>query len=348
MFDKPKNKMSSQGWLFLFLFVIYVLLLEGTLYLPYKLVDSLLIIITGIFVFSLIYFTFKYLQTGTTRETSSKSASNRLEEELQKLKYELRELPNLSERLSHLETQLEKGALSVHAISDDQRIELINSVKESIKKAGEGEFINEIRNSLRLDQATYEVMHNQHEQHTQTTERLNEELSSLTRRGNLNLLLGIITATIGILLLGEFVLSDGRSTIGIVSSTTGTKTPIEDEDILEFFTINFLPRVSLVILIEIFAYFFLRLYSNSLMEIKYFQNEITNLDTKFLALQTAVSLGDKKSIEEIISQLAQTERNYVLQKGQTTVGLERSKIEQETVTSLSQNLLKAFSNKQQS
>ena len=340
---EPKNKMSFRGWLFLFLFVIYVLLLEGTLYLPYELVDSLIIILSGIFVFYLIYFTFKYLQTGTTRETSSKSASKRFEEELQKLKNELEELPNLSERLSHLETQLEKGTLSVHAISDEQRIELINSVKESIKKAGEGEFINEIRNSLRLDQATHELMYNQHEQHTRTTERLNEELSSLTRRGNLNLLLGIITATIGILLLGEFVLSDGRS---IFSSTTDTKMPTEDGDILEFFTINFLPRVSLVILIEIFAYFFLRLYSNSLMEIKYFQNEITNLDTKFLALQTAVYLGDKKSIEEIISQLAQTERNYVLQKGQTTVDLERSKMEKETVTSLSQNLLKAFSNKQ--
>ena len=97
---------------------------------------------------------------------------------------------------------------------------------------------------------------------------------------------------------------------------------------------NFIPRISLVLLVEVFAYFFLRLYSTNLIGIKFFQNEMTNFESKFLALRAAEHKNDEASIAEVIRQLALTERNIVIQKGQTTVDLERSKAEKETITSL--------------
>ena len=77
-----------------------------------------------------------------------------------------------------------------------------------------------------------------------------------------------------------------------------------------WYVVQFLPRLTLVVLIEIFAYFFLRLYKSSLGEIKYFQNEITNIEAKALALQAAELAGDKESTASIINRLADTDRNF--------------------------------------
>lgn len=61
------------------------------------------------------------------------------------------------------------------------------------------------------------------------------------------------------------------------------------------FTTHFLPRLTLVVFIEIFAYFFLRLYKSSLTEIKYFQNEMTNIEAKFIALYIALESDNQET-----------------------------------------------------
>jgi len=40
-------------------------------------------------------------------------------------------------------------------------------------------------------------------------------------------------------------------------------------------------------LIELFAYFFLKLYKSDLSEIKYFQNELTNVEMRYAAVRLA-------------------------------------------------------------
>ena len=92
---------------------------------------------------------------------------------------------------------------------------------------------------------------------------MRSEVSALSRRGNLNLSLGIATTIIGLIILGYFVLE--------IDSIP--------EDKMAFIA-HFIPRLSLVVLIEVFAYFFLKLYKSSLSEIKYFQNEMTNAEAK--------------------------------------------------------------------
>ena len=46
----------------------------------------------------------------------------------------------------------------------------------------------------------------------------------------------------------------------------------------------------MAIFIEVFSFFFLKLYKSGLADILYYQNELTNLESKFLALELA-SLG---------------------------------------------------------
>ncbi len=95
-----------------------------------------------------------------------------------------------------------------------------------------------------------------------------------------------------------------------------------------------LPRLLLVIFIEIFAYFFLRLYKDGLSEIKYFQNELTNIEAILMSAEISYLTGDKESLKLTLAVLAKTERNYVLKKGETTVELERAKSDSEMSKSM--------------
>lgn len=65
-------------------------------------------------------------------------------------------------------------------------------------------------------------------------------------------------------------------------------------------------------MIELFAYFFLSLYRTSLQKIKYFQNELTNIEAKQIALRAALSYGEQcdlyeSGLNEARSQIVQPE-----------------------------------------
>lgn len=166
------------------------------------------------------------------------------------------------------------------------------------------------------------------EQFQPTINRLKDELFSLSKRGNLNLSIGIMITVVGLGLLGMFVLSFSNS----------------QKDMATFF-MDFFPRISLVLLIEIFAYFFLSLYKSSLSEIKYFQNEITSMESKYLALKVALESSEKESINYVVEQLAKSERNFILEKGQSTVDLERAKNDQAATSDILGKVASIFGNK---
>ena len=87
------------------------------------------------------------------------------------------------------------------------------------------------------------------------------------------------------------------------------------------------PRLALALFLQVFAYFFLKLYRTSLAEIKYFQNEITNIEAKHLALTTAIQSSNTEYLKEVIGGLLATERNHILSKDQTTVELEKARLD---------------------
>lgn len=146
-------------------------------------------------------------------------------------------------------------------------------------------------------------------------------MRELVRRGNLNLVMGSIATAVGLLFLGYAIF----------------KTPdqVANKSILALY---FLPRLSLALLIEVFAYFFLRLYKENIGDIKYFHNEVTNIESKSIALSVATESGDESVKAEVIKVLASTERNFLLNKGQSTVELEREKIENARTQGLAEQI----------
>lgn len=162
--------------------------------------------------------------------------------------------------------------------------------------------------------------------------RIEREIRDLRLRSNLNLLIGMFITALGLFMLWE--------TVGQIERATGSNlvVPPVDLDLVRDIIIPVVPRVSLVVFIEIFAFFFLRLYRDGLSEIKYFQNELTNFESKMIAVEVSIISADRESLKVALDSLAKTERHFILQKGQTTVDLERAKAESE----LTRNILRAL------
>jgi hypothetical protein len=148
---------------------------------------------------------------------------------------------------------------------------------------------------------------------TASQRRLAEEVESLGRRANVNLTIGFAVSLVGMIALAVFIWSATSELDG-------------DVNIVQV-VVRFLTKLSLVIFMQVFAYFFLRLYRYSLFEIKYFQNELTNIEQKYIALNVAMQSGNKDAVAKITAELSKAERNFILKKGETTVGLQREEIE---------------------
>lgn len=157
-------------------------------------------------------------------------------------------------------------------------------------------------------------------------ERLNKETNTLARRANLNLIIGIIITGItfyGIIAVLPLDLKD-------LYADDKFRPAISAENYGWTIITHFIPRLSFIVLAQLFAYFFLRLYKSGLDDIKYYQNEITNIELKLSALKVALDTRDYKGNETlklVIGELAKVERNSVLKKDETTVELEKFKIE---------------------
>jgi len=85
-----------------------------------------------------------------------------------------------------------------------------------------------------------------------------------------------------------------------------------------------LVRLSLVLFIEVFGFFFLRMYRDNLAEYRNFHTELSNVDLRALALRATVLRDDPETMKSVITGLIATERNFVLKPGESTIDLERA------------------------
>lgn len=190
--------------------------------------------------------------------------------------------------------RLEKQA---SLLSNNKRNELLTSIKDELYKTATNEFIQDIEKNIEENKSKLDVS----QRGKETLSRIYAEIEALSRRATVNLILGVITALSGILFLSFFVFA--KKTINPT---------------LLYFTLEFLPRLSIVLIIEVFSYFFLRLYKSSLTEIRYYQNEATNIEYMFIALESSINRDDEKLIDRCINKFLEVERNPVFSKNQIT------------------------------
>src|SRR6185369_4079576 len=260
----------------------------------------------------------RYLQTGAFFGNSTKDIgdpSNYIENLDQSINSQLLEQQTKINQLNKLVLELTESLQHAQILDADEKKELVDSLKTRLEATICGDVINELKKGILAQQNINSDATSIDDRCLQTVVRLKQEIAALGWRGNLNLVLGIFTTIIGLFILYVYV----------SNSNVDHNTPL-------LVAAYFLPRLSLVILIEVFAYFFLKLYKANLSEIKYFQNELTNVEIKHLALHTSINKKDAKLVTEVVRNLSQTERNFILQKGQSTVEIERTKLDKEALS----------------
>jgi len=87
-------------------------------------------------------------------------------------------------------------------------------------------------------------------------------------------------------------------------------------DVARWISQTYLPRFAIGLLLQFVGFFFLRLYVANEVDLKHNKNELTNLESKMIAFQYARTLKDASAHRQIIKCLSETERNFVLKKGE--------------------------------
>lgn len=140
--------------------------------------------------------------------------------------------------------------------------------------------------------------------------RLLQEIETNRFRGTLNLIIGVFTAIGGIGFICFFSFDKPSS--------------VEAGALIAFY----LPKSIFFIAVELLAYFFLRLYRDSISVARYYHNEITTFESKILGY----SLADRKGAEaekfrDTYIWLSTNDRNRTFSKEQTSWELEKTKID---------------------
>ena len=80
------------------------------------------------------------------------------------------------------------------------------------------------------------------------------------------------------------------------------------------------------------------MYRSTLAEMKYLQNEITNLESKVLAIRIAIVEKRENALDAGLEKLFATERNFVLKKDETTVEIEHARLDHQKI----EEMMKVF------
>lgn len=143
--------------------------------------------------------------------------------------------------------------------------------------------------------------------------RIARQLDKIDRNARVNLIIGAFTSVIAIILLFS----------SLYQNSTSTLTKVTD-------LLFLLPRISTALFIEIFSFFFLRLYRRNIDEKKYYINELTNIDMKCIALKSAFEQQSSKDISLCIQSFSSTDRNTPLRPGESTSENQKMKLDNES------------------
>lgn len=161
----------------------------------------------------------------------------------------------------------------------------------------------------------------------ETEKRIRLEIGSLNKRANINLIIGGFVALFGIGTLVAFLLT-------VQDSSSG--------DGLALLIVRWVARLSLVSLVELFAFFFLKIYKTELLSIQYYQDELTSIESRKIALLFSVIHDCQEDVSKSIDCLVNIDRNFKMNTTQTTVELEKLKTENSFIKSQMDSMIDIF------
>jgi len=124
--------------------------------------------------------------------------------------------------------------------------------------------------------------------------RLLSELERVSSTGNMCLLVGIVIAALGVcyaMFSMPTVLPPGADTKAVA--------------------LHLVPRISILIVMELFAYFFLKTYRQTFEHLRFYHNEATTMEIKLKALHIAQSMGatGAPTVQKLVLAMVQEDRH---------------------------------------
>ncbi|WP_323940827.1 hypothetical protein [Aeromonas hydrophila] len=282
---------------------------------PISETESLVII----FIIMVLVFTagLSYLQSGV------KSDIKTPEKNLSSITSLHKKIASQDEEIKNLKDKIESFS-SQYSLSPEEKVALLHNIADGTRKEIIEDVFNmqvhELKSHIKYEAISERIK----DSALDISLRLEREIRDLRLRSNINLMIGMIITLSGLLLLWSLVGTVDSSELLKALASEGDES---NSQFIKNLILPLIPRIMLVFFVEIFAYFFLRLYKNCLNEIKYFQNELTNVESRIVALELAHSSKNNEAISSVIASLVATERNFILQRGETTVELEKAKSE---------------------
>lgn len=289
--------------------------------------SPLAIFLSGIFIFLINYLRDGQIVSTSTESDLVKDELALLRKELYALQYTNENNAELEEKISSVEKQIKNLNFDDLVLDEKEKENIIKKIQQNVADDANRVLLKDIEDRFSQQFVKDHQLKSLRSQFSLIRDRLNREIQSLSRRGNVNLAIGVLTTIVA---------------VGILASTVITAAIELKGDALVSY---YLPRITLSIFIEVFSFFFLKLYKSGLNEIKYFQNELTNAEFRFIAVERSIALDDTDSIKLVINELSTTERNFKLSKGESTVELEKDKAERDSLNNVLSALTKIIPSK---
>lgn len=290
--------------------------------------DVYFLSVVAIVLFSVAAFLFYYLNRSRASQPENPGIDlNLVLQRIAEIRQPMSGIDEIRKELSRIQSEMAGLATSQRSeINAEERAAIITAIVNNINSTINDEFLKGIdakysSSILKSNESNGLLTHFEN-----LKDRLLRAIEYLEQRGNVNLIIGIVTTLGAVAGLYYIVFQTG---------------PVNFDDKWQIIG-HYVPRISFVVFVEVFAYFFLRLYKSNVEDVKYYHNELTNIDAKLIGLRSALLIGDDVSAKTIMTSLSKTERNYVLRRGETTSDLERAKLEGKGINDSLKQILGIF------
>ena len=167
-------------------------------------------------------------------------------------------------------------------LAQGEREELLSKVRTNLTS----ELAAELEQKYSVEYQNTAHLNEAREVFRSNAERLKQEIAALSRRGNLNLVIGVLTTSLAAALL-------------VYTSVQATHNFTALPELLSYY----IPRITTVIFIEVFAFFFLRLYRTSLAQLQYYQDELTRVAMYEVAIESAMRTQDNAILGSVLRRM---------------------------------------------
>lgn len=227
--------------------------------------------------------------------------------------------------VGELKNQLEEIKGLISRIGENELQEIAEQLRASLVEGAADDLITDLKRKIAADENSRRLRISINSTFSDTGERLSNEVEMLRARANTNMVIGCFIALFGASILALVLFISDNKFANVTD-----------------LALHMAPRLSVVVLIELFAYFFLTMYRSNLSEIRYYQNELTNIEMRKVGTQLSLL---SPSSEATSKELIATDRNGVMKGDQTTLELERLKIERASMKSTIDTLTSFFRRK---